>query len=340
MKGFTQLEVSSLFSKHKERIERALTAYERREFYAAFPEMPGDASYPADGEKTARERFAALMGKPYDELLQRSDGRLTSAEVSPYTMQALKIAYPSFNDPNEYVETAERAARLLWINSTPESRVGTLAEALERIKDAFFDIAVATQHTTGQAFMMAFQASGPHAADRAMEALALSYREQTRFPSKVRWEKPMGKTTAVVEKYFRPMPRGVAVAIGCSTFPVWNSLPGIFASLAAGNPVVVKPHPGSILPLAVCVAKIQQVLKEQGYEPEVCLLAPDLPNAPIARALCENQRVKIIDFTGGNEFGRYVESLVGKITFTEKAGANSIVIDSTSDLKLMAQNIA
>jgi phenylacetic acid degradation protein paaN len=69
-------------------------------------------------------------------------------------------------------------------------------------------------------------------------------------------------------------------------------------------------------------------------------LAPDTPDKPIAKALCEHPKVKIIDFTGGSEFGNYVESLPGKVTFTEKAGANSIIIDSTSDLKLMAQNIA
>lgn len=32
-------------------------------------------------------------------------------------------------------------------------------------------------HTTGQGYMMAFQASGPHAADRAMEAIAFGYDE-------------------------------------------------------------------------------------------------------------------------------------------------------------------
>lgn len=340
MKGFTQLDVSRLFSKHKARIEEALSAFHRRDFFAAYPEMPNDPAYPADGEKAARERFAALIGKRFDDLHQKGDTQVVSAESSPYTLEELKIGYTAFKDPKEYVEAAEHGARLLWINSSVESRVGVLAEALERIKGAFFDIAVATQHTTGQPFMMSFQASGPHAADRALEALALSYQEQTRFPKKVRWEKPMGKTTAVIEKHFRPMPRGVALAIACSTFPVWNSLPGIFASLAAGNAVIVKPHPGSILPLAICVAKIQEALKQEGYEAEVCLLAPDLPDAPIAKILCEHKDVKIIDFTGGNEFGNYVESLPGKVTFTEKAGANSIVIDSTTDLKLMMQNIA
>ena len=40
----------------------------------------------------------------------------------------------------------------------------------------------------------------------------------------------------------RPARRSRLV-IGCNTFPTWNGYPGLFASLATGNPVVVKPHP-------------------------------------------------------------------------------------------------
>ena len=51
-----------------------------------------------------------------------------------------------------------------------------------------------------------------------------------------------------MEKRFRVVPRGVGLVIGCSTFPTWNGYPGLFASLATGNAVVVKPHPSATLP--------------------------------------------------------------------------------------------
>ena len=59
------------------------------------------------------------------------------------------------------------------------------------------------------------------------------------------------------------MPRGVALVIGCNTFPTWNSYPGLFASLATGNAVVVKPHPRAVLPLAISVAAIREALAGQ-----------------------------------------------------------------------------
>ena len=54
--------------------------------------------------------------------------------------------------------------------------------------------------------------------------------------------------------------------------------------------------------------------------------------------MAEHKEVKLIDYTGGNAFGDYIETL-NKATFTEKAGVNSVIIDSVADIKAVAQNI-
>ena len=69
-------------------------------------------------------------------------------------------------------------------------------------------------------------------------------------------------------KRFTVVPRGIALVIGCNTFPTWNGYPGLFASLATGNPVLVKPHPRAVLPLAITVAVAREVLTEAGLRPE------------------------------------------------------------------------
>ena len=102
---------------------------------------------------------------------------------------------------------------------------------------------------------MSFQAGGPHAQDRGLEAVAYAWDEMRRIPAKAHWEKPQGKNEPLkMEKHYRIVPRGVALVIGCNTFPTWNGYPGLFASLATGNAVIVKPHPNAILPLAITVA--------------------------------------------------------------------------------------
>ena len=67
---------------------------------------------------------------------------------------------------------------------------------------------------------------------------------------------------------YRVVPRGIAVEIGCATFPTWNLYPGLFASLATGNSVIVKPHPAAILPAAITVKILREILLEAGFDPE------------------------------------------------------------------------
>ena len=136
------------------------------------------------------------------------------------------------------------------------------------------------------------------------------------------------------------MPKGVALVIGCSTFPTWNTVPGMFASLVTGNPVIIKPHPKAVLPIAIVVAEVQKVLAENGLNPYICQLAVDAEDRLITKDLAENPAVKLIDYTGGTQFGDYVESLKGKTVFTEKTGVNSIILDSCDDLDKVAQNLA
>src|SRR4029450_4067200 len=141
-------------------------------------------------------------------------------------------------------------------------------EIVDRINKRSFELAHAVMHTTGQAFVMAFQAGGPHAQDRALEAIAYAYAEMTRHADTAYGEKPQGKRDPLrMTKTFHVVPRGLALVVGCNTFPTWNSYPGLFASLVTGNAVVVKPHPRAVLPLAITVAVARETLAELGARP-------------------------------------------------------------------------
>jgi len=322
--------------KHQNTIDNAVKANHERAFYSQYPEHP--KAYGENAIEQGSEKYSQLLNKPFKQLLQTGEASWAGEEVSPYTMESLGITYPVFN-VSDLVEKAAAAAPQ-WRNTTVSVRADILVEALEAIKGVFFDIAYATMHTTGQSFMMSFQASGPHANDRALEAIAMGYHEGNRFPANMLWEKPMGKTSLVLKKEFRAIPKGTGLVIGCSTFPVWNSLPGIFADLVTGNPVIVKPHPKAILPIAIAVGAIQQVFQEKGFSPNLCQLAADTSAAPNTKTLCEHPGIQLIDYTGGSQFGNYVESLTGKTVFTEKAGVNSVIIDSVADIDAVMQNLA
>jgi phenylacetic acid degradation protein paaN len=189
---------------------------------------------------------------------------------------------------------------------------------------------------------MAFQAGGPHAQDRGLEAVAAAYAEMTRFAAHARWVKPQGKAAPIVmDKCWTLRPAGIALTIGCNTFPTWNSYPGLFASLATGNPVIVKPHPRAILPLALTVRILREVLTEAGLPADAVLLAVDEPGAEITKTLATRPEVRLIDYTGSSTFGQWLRDNARQAQlFTEETGVNSVVIAATGDLDGMCANLA
>ena len=326
----------ALSTNYQSIIDNAIKAIHDRGFWAQYPEHP--KAYGEEAPQVGLEAYEKMLGNKFEELHQENANGWSGSESSPFTQEDLGIEYPIFD-----VETlVVRAARAhgTWKNLDVDDRAEVLVDSLERIKNRFYEIAYATMHTTGQSFIMSFQASGPHSNDRALEALAMGYEELNRFPKSVTWEKPMGKFDLKLEKKYKPVSKGISLAIGCSTFPVWNTVPGVYASLITGNPVIVKPHPKSVLPIAIVVAEIQNALKDKGYDTNICQLAVDEPGKLITKDLAEHDLVKIIDYTGGTEFGNYVESLEGKATFTEKAGVNSVILDSVDSLDAVVGNLA
>jgi phenylacetic acid degradation protein paaN len=327
----------SFFEAHRARLDQAVNACRTRVYWSAYPEVASGKIYGETAKADGEAAFKAMLGKPFD--LSQSGGKQVGREVSPYGM-ALGITYPAA-EPDRLIETSMKAGEA-WGRASIEDRVGVCLEIVERINKQSFLIANAAMHTTGQAFMMAFQAAGPHAQDRALEAIAYAYDEMTRVPGAVNWTKPQGKGDPIVlDKVFRIVPRGVSLVIGCATFPTWNGYPAIFASLATGNSVIVKPHPGAILPLAITVRIGRDVLKEAGFDPNVLMLAPDEAEAPITQELAAHPGVAIVDFTGSPAFGQWVrENAATDLVYTEEAGINSIVVDSTGDFRGMCGNIA
>ncbi|MGH3369854.1 MAG: phenylacetic acid degradation protein PaaN, partial [Nocardioidaceae bacterium] len=188
---------------------------------------------------------------------------------------------------------------------------------------------------------MAFQAGGAHALDRALEAVAYAYEEMNRYPAEAVWEKPAKGEPLRMAKDFTVVGRGVALVIGCNTFPTWNSWPGLFASLVTGNAVVVKPHPLAVLPLAITVSVCREVLADAGFDPNLVTLACERPGDGLAKPLATRPEVKLIDFTGSSEFGNWLEENAKQATvFTEKSGVNAVVVDSTDSFKALCGNLA
>ncbi|MBY4673430.1 phenylacetic acid degradation protein PaaN [Burkholderia multivorans] len=329
----------ALFTKHEDTLKRALAAIESRGYWSPFAEMPSPKVYGESGNADGEAAFKSHLGKTF-ELDQPASGETVGAERSPYGV-ALDIRYPK-STPDALIAAAGAAQRA-WREAGPSAWIGVSLEILARLNRASFEIAYSVMHTTGQAFMMAFQAGGPHAQDRALEAVAYAWDQLRRIPADAHWEKPQGKNPPLaMQKRYTIVPRGTGLVLGCCTFPTWNGYPGLFADLATGNTVIVKPHPGAILPLAITVRIARDVLREAGFDPNVVTLLATEPNdGALVQDLALRPEIKLIDFTGSTQNGTWLERHAHQAqVYTEKAGVNQIVIDSTDDLKGAAKNIA
>lgn len=324
------------YTTHRDTLKRAREVIVTRDYWSPYAESP--RAYGDEAPKEGEAAFEARLGKRF-ALDQAADHWSAGAESSAYGRE-LGITYPVTSAAA--VLDAADAAATEWGKLPVNHRTGVCLEILDRLAANSFEMAHAVMQTTGQSFLMAFQAGGPHALDRALEAVAYGHDALTKLPKHMQWEKPQGKRDPIViNKTWRLRPAGIAVAIGVSTFPTWNGYPGIFASLVTGNPVIVKPHPATILPLALFVETARAVLADAGLDVNTVQLAVDTADHPVAQDLVVDKRVKLVDYTGGSAFGDWLEANVPHAeVFTEKAGVNSVVIDSADDLKGVFRNLS
>lgn len=327
----------NLFETHRALLDAALEALKTRGHWTPFPEQPSPKVYGETAQAEGQAQVEALLGQDFP-LAQPGELARIAPERSPWGV-TLGTRYPEC-EPQALL-TAAQDAEPAWQAAGPRGRVGVLLEAVARIHRQSHAFAHAVMLTTGQGPMMAFQAAGPHSQDRALEAIAVAWQAMSAVPEAARWDKPQGKLPALVmDKRFEIVGRGVALVIGCATFPTWNTFPGLFAALATGNPVIVKPHPNAILPAAMAVRVLREVLAEQGLPPAVVQLAAT-ERPEFTQALATDPAVASIDFTGSKAFGQWLAEHARQARlYAELSGVNTVILESTDQYRAMLDNLA
>ncbi len=326
-----------LLAKHRTTLDGALHAIATRGYWSPYSEMPSPKVYGETAAADGKAAYESHLGKNF-ELNQPGQSGWVGTETSPYGV-ALNVKYPLCD--HEALLQAGQAAMPSWQAAGAEGRTGICLEILDRLNKQSFELGHAVMMTTGQGWMMAFQAGAPHAQDRGLEAVAYAWREQSFVPTESTWEKPQGKNPALVmKKHFEIVGRGVGLVVGCGTFPTWNTYPGLFAALSTGNAVIVKPHSNAVLPAAITVRTIRAVLAENGIDPNLVTLCVT-DKRSTTQELATHPLVKSVDFTGSNVFGQWlIDHSKQAQVYAELAGVNNIVIDSTNAYKAMLGNLA
>ncbi len=318
--------MSELFEQWRGRLESAVRATEERGYWSPFSESASRRHHPDGARAAGQAAFEACLGQRF-ELSQPGECDRVGEEVSPFTQQPLGVSYPRCS-PDALVQAA-RAALPAWRDAGVQARVGCCMEILGAWEAQVFANAFATMHTAGQTFRMAFAGSGANSLDRGLEAVAMAWKAMSTVPVSSVFRRSFGGPEVVLDKRYRLVPRGVAVVISCGSYPAWNAWPAVLANLATGNPVVVKPHPRTVLPVALAVRAAREVLVASGHSPDLISLAVDTLAEPGTVALAQHPAVRIVDFTGSPAFGAWLQSSCPQAqVFTETAGCNAVVLES------------
>jgi acyl-CoA reductase-like NAD-dependent aldehyde dehydrogenase len=132
------------------------------------------------------------------------------------------------------------------------------------------------------------------------------------------------------------IPCGVVAAITPFNFPLNLVAHKVGPAIAAGNAVIIKP--ASDTPLSAL--KLTEILLEAGLPAEAiaCLTGP---GGALGKAICTDDRVRKISFTGSYETGDAICKLAGMKRVTMELGSNSpVIVMDDADLELAAKAIA
>jgi phenylacetic acid degradation protein paaN len=304
-----------------------------------FTGFPGGADRDPASRAHAEALLTARRGSTIG-LSSAADTVLQTGEASPFTRAPLGIGYatPSVSDAVALATDAVHALRV----AGPQLRTAVCIETLKRLYERRAELATVTMHTTGQSIGMAENGSGINALDRGLEAVALAWAAMSRVPPQALWtERGAGGASGRLRKHYSLAPRGVALVICCASFPAWNAYPAMLANIATGNPVLVKPHPTSVLGPALAVEVLRSVLADAGLPADAAQLLVDTSDAPVAKQVIAHGGVSIVDFTGSPAFGRWLErNCHDALVFTETAGVNSVVLHSVDELPTVARALA
>ncbi|RMG03686.1 MAG: aldehyde dehydrogenase family protein, partial [Acidobacteria bacterium] len=127
----------------------------------------------------------------------------------------------------------------------------------------------------------------------------------------------------------RRVPRGVIYGITPFNFPLNLVAHKVAPAIASANSIIIKPSQKT--PLTALL--LGEVFLESGLPESALQVVPmDVELIPI---VLEDERIKMISFTGSAEVGWKLKSLAGKKAITLELGGNApVIIDETADIDL------
>lgn len=217
-------------------------------------------------------------------------------------------------DITEAVGIAERGAAAMRGLSSHE-RIEILQRCVALMKEREADLAETIAREASKTIR---EARGEAA--RAINTMTISAEEARRLDGRTI---PFDSTAGAAHRvgYYYRFPIGIIAAITPFNDPLNLVAHKLGPALAGGNAVVCKP--ASVTPLSAL--KLGQCLLDAGLPPEALSIITG-PGGEVGNALVEDERVRMVSFTGGVEAGERIARRAGLKKIGMELGSNSPVI--------------
>ena len=239
------------------------------------------------------------------------------------------IPRASQQDIETALKTAERGAEIM-AKMTGYERYEIIHKVSEIMTEQVEELAQTITLEEGKIL-----AEATMEASRAAEIIALSAEEAKRLSGEV---VPLEGGPGVKGKFGFTIrvPCGIVVGISPFNFPLHLVCHKIGPALASGNAIILKPATDT--PLSAL--KLVELFLEAGTPPEAiqCITGA---GSEIGDALCSDNRVRKITFTGSREVGEHICHTAGLKRVTMELGSNSpLIIMPDADLEKVAKAAA
>ena len=135
--------------------------------------------------------------------------------------------------------------------------------------------------------------------------------------------------------YTLRFPSGPVLGITPFNFPLNLALHKIIPAIAVGAPIILKPAPQAPITLLLLAELLEKTGLPQGA---INIL---YTTNELSQKMVEDNRIKILSFTGSDKIGWKLKSLAGKKKVLLEMGGNAAaIIDESTDLKRAAKKLA
>ncbi|EGB96591.1 MULTISPECIES: aldehyde dehydrogenase family protein [Pseudomonas] len=326
-------------AQHGPLLEAAIEAVRTRQPFSPFSDELGD--YDSAQIEQGESRFRRLLDAPFHVTPQVPadvDPRWAGGERSPYGFD-LGIRYRVEAFP--LLACRAEAAKRKWQQLDIGLRCALLCEVITRLHEDTFLFAHVGMHTSGHGLFMGFHANAVHAQARALESVAQVLAAARELSGGFEAELVVGQGASQrLSRQFATMPVGLSLVYAGRVVPTWGAYPGLFASLAAGCPVVVVGHDQAVLPMALTVKALKAACAQVGVPHDIVnLFHSDDPAAYRQAAL--HPDVRLIDYMGAAEFGSWLRQHAWQArVMTQQSAQTPVFLHSTHDYDGMLENLA